>query len=30
VARHALSFLYGVVVTLLILQAIIWMNQRFS
>ena len=29
VARHALSFLYGVVVTLLILQVIIWMNQRF-
>jgi ATP-binding cassette subfamily B protein len=29
VARHAPSFLYGVVVTLLILQVIIWINQRF-
>jgi len=29
VARHATSFLYGAVVILLILQAVIWINERF-
>jgi len=29
VTRHAPSFLYGVAVTLVILQAIIWFNKRF-
>jgi ATP-binding cassette subfamily B protein len=29
VVRHAPAFLYGVAVTLLILQAVIWINERF-